>query len=173
MLFGLITLRRKMSDNATILSVNIEDMDEVFDEDYEPDHPFREMRGVCWQLQDYMNERPTGNLSRLNAMRQIFPDRSFPWRRSSEKISIQRWLAGLMRYHPDMFRPLISKIEEMLGPQCDYLNVLMRVEDSECGKFDLVILLQIKKKILRNPCELERVFQQAEEDRSVARSDTV
>lgn len=159
-----------MSDSEPILSVNIgEEMDAEFENDYEPDHPFREMRDICWKLKNYMNEQPTGNLSRLDAMRQILPDRRSPWRISSEKISIQRWLAGLMLYYPEMFRPLISKIEEMLGPQCEYLNVLMRVEGSESGRFNLVILLQIKKKILRNPRELERVFQQADEEMRVTR----
>ena len=51
----------------------------------------------------------------------------------------------------------------MLGSQRDNWNVRMRIEKEKDGQFNFVILLQISKKILSNPHELESMFQQANE----------
>jgi len=121
-------------------------------------HPWRETRDQRWQLKEHMKKIVKENLSRLDLLKQKATNRKIPGFVAKQKISIQRWLVGLFENYPDMFDPLHEEFISMLGSQRDNWNVRMRIEKDKDEQFNFVILLQISKKILSNPHELESMF---------------
>lgn len=153
-----------MNTKKLILTTNLSD-DDKFDISEMICHPWRETRDQRWQLKNHMNEIVNENLSRLDLLKQKATNKKFPGFVAKQKISIQLWLVGLFETYPDMFYPLHEEFMSMLGSQRDNWNVRMRIEKDKDGQFNFVILLQISKKILSNPHELESMFQQADEEK--------
>ena len=151
-----------MTTKKSILTTNMSD-DYEFDIDDMPCHPWRETRNQRGQLKDHMNEIVNENLSRLDLLKQKATNRKLPGFVAKQKISIQLCLVGLFENYPDMFYPLQEEFMSMLGSQRDNWYVRMRIEKEKDGQFNFVILLQISKKILSNPRELESMFQQVNE----------
>jgi hypothetical protein len=133
---------------------------------YCPCHPNRETRPLRLQLENYLNTCSEINVSRLDVSRldmmvKMVCNRRYPGLVSNIKISMQQFVVGLFNECPDMFRPMISKIKEMLGYKSEYLTINMRIKHEKKENY-LIVSLYIKKEIVANPSELEYVFQQLE-----------
>ncbi len=156
-------MKRSISMTRSIIRFDLIDETEKYDDDYCPCHPNRETRPLRWQLEDYLNEcsNKKKNISRLDAMVKMACSRRCPGLVSKVNIKMQLFVVGLFEQCPDMFRPMISKIYEMLGSKSEYFTINMRIEHDKNGNY-LVVSLQIKKEIVDNPSELKYAFQQLE-----------
>ena len=90
-------------------------------------------------------------------------NRQYPGWVSKKKIRTQEWLVGFLQRFPELFKYLINDIRILIPKTLlNYYDIRIRIERAENNIFYLVILLQIKKNILCNPCELEHVYKQVE-----------
>lgn len=152
-----------MENNEFILKYN-DTVEGKFDELLIGDHLMKEISRASYQLKKFMKEPINKkNLSRLYIMIQMASNRRYPGWVSKIKIRTQEWLVGFLQRFPEIFKYLIYDIQ-MLMPQTllNYFDIRIRIEKAENNIFYLVILLQIKKNILHNQCELEHVYQQVE-----------
>ncbi len=152
-----------MENNEFILKYN-DTVEGKFDEYFIGDHLSKEISWASFNLKNFMKEQINKkNLSRIDIMIQMASNRRYPGWISKIKIRTQEWLVGFLQRFPELFKYLINDIR-MLIPKTllNYYDIRIRIERAKNNIFYLVILLQIKKNILSNLCELEHVYQQVE-----------